>query len=298
MSTPVAVLSMPGGTFVTHHLVKSLNVVGIVVDVGTWGTAKKQAEPRSVLDKVRWHWVRGGARGATKALIAKALGRNERDPFAEAERAERAHLAAVDALLMGAGQSYLSKRLELRQFVSFQEIGAYYKIPVVEVSNINDDASKQTLESFGADIGIVVGGRIVKKHIIEIPRLGMLNKHSAILPKHRGLSGEYWCLYHEDFDHLGVTVHYVDPGLDSGNIVVQKKLTFTKGDTPASLRFKSEVLGREAIVEAVRLIETTGTKGTPQDESLATKNKATSAATDRELYAKLPMLWEKYGSAP
>ena len=292
----VAILTMPGGTFVTHHLVKNLNVVGIVVDVGKWGSAKSKAAPRSALDKLKWHWVRGGVRGASKAMLKKALGREDDDPFANAERAEQAHLAALDGLLVG--HRYLAKRLEMRQFVSFQEIGAYYDIPVVEVGNINDDTSKQTLETWAPDLGIVVGGRIVKKHIIEIPKRGMLNKHSAILPKHRGLSGEYWCLYHEDFEHLGVTVHYVDPGLDSGNIVVQKRLTFAKGDTPASLRFKSEIVGRDAIVEAARLIERTGTKGTPQDESKATKNKATTSETDKELYAKLPRLWEKYGVVP
>ena len=287
---------MPGGAFVTHHLVKSLNVVGILVDVGKWGSAKSKDAPRSAIDKLRWHWIRGGARGASKALLRKALGREDDDPFARAERAELLHVAALDALLVG--HPYLAKRLELRQFASFREIGGYYNIPVVEVGNINDDASRETLASWAPDLGIVVGGRIVKRHILEIPRLGMLNKHSAILPKHRGLSGEYWCLYHEDFEHLGVTVHYVDPGLDSGNIVIQKRLTFTKGDTPASLRFKSEILGREAIVEAARLIEATGTKGTPQDESKATKNTATTLDTDRELYAKLPRLWEKYGVDP
>ena len=54
-------------------------------------------------------------------------------------------------------------------------------------------------------------------------------------------------------------------------------------------------MGREAIVEAVRMIEETGTKGVPQNESLATCNKRPTRETDRELYSKLPKLWEKYG---
>ena len=289
----VAILTMPGGSFVTHYLVKKLDVVGIVVDVGKWGSTKKPPPKRGTLDKLAYYYVRGGVRGAGRALAKKLLRRADEDPFAGAARAEEKHLRELDKLFVG--HPFLTRRTDLREFAPLEEISAYYKIPLVKVQNVNDAESEAALRSWAPDLGIIVGGRIVKPNIIGVPTIGMLNKHSAILPKHRGLSGEYWCLYHEDFEHLGVTVHYVDPGLDSGNILVQKKLVFEKGDTPQSLRFKSEVTGREAIVEAARLIEATGTKGTKQDESLATKNRAPTLETDRELYEKLPRLWERYG---
>ena len=289
----VAILTMPGGSFVTHYLVKHLDVCGIVVDTGKWGSTKKPPPPKSTLQKLAYHYTRGGVRGAGRALARKLLRQPEPDPFAAAARAEEQHLARLDAMLVG--HPYLSKRADLREFAPLDEIAAFYKIPLVRVQNINDAESEEALRRFAPDLGIIVGGRIVKPNIIGVPKVGMLNKHSAILPKHRGLSGEYWCLYYEDFEHLGVTVHYVDPGLDSGNILVQKNLVFEKGDTPQSLRFKSEVVGREAIVEAAELIASTGTRGTPQDEAQATKNTAPTLETDRELYAKLPTLWERYG---
>ncbi len=288
----VAILTMPGGSFVTHYLVKHLDVCGIVVDVGKWGSGKKP-RAKTTLEKLAYHYTRGGVRQAGRALANKVLRRPEEDPFAKAARAEEAHLARLDAMLVG--HPFLGKRTDLREFAPLSEIAAFHRIPIVNVQSINDADSEAALRGMAPDLGIIVGGRIVKPNIIGIPKLGMLNKHSAILPKHRGLSGEYWCLYHEDFEHLGVTVHYVDPGLDSGNILVQKKLVFEKGDTPQSLRFKSEVVGREAIVLAARLVATTGTKGTPQDETKATKNKAPTLETDRELYAKLPRLWERHG---
>ncbi len=290
----VAILTMPGGSFVTHYLVKHLEVCGIVVDVGPWGSAKKPPPPKSALEKLAYHYTRGGVRAAGRALAKKLLRQPERDPFADAARAEEAHLARLDTMLVG--YPFLAKRTDLREFAPLEEVAAFYELPLVKVQNVNGADSEAALRGWAPDLGIIVGGRIVKPNILGVPRLGMLNKHSAILPKHRGLSGEYWCLYYEDFEHLGVTVHYVDPGLDSGNILVQNKLVFEKGDTPTSLRFKSEVAGREAIVAAARLIERTGTKGTPQDEAQATTNKAPTPATDKELYAKLPKLWERYGA--
>ena len=289
----VAILTMPGGSFVTHYLVKHLEVCGIVVDIGKWGSTKKPPPPKSALEKLAYHYTRGGVRAAGRALAKKLLRRPEVDPFDAAAREEEAHLGRLDAMLVG--HPFLARRTDLREFAPLDEIAAFYKLPVAKVQNVNDAESEAALRGWAPDLAIVVGGRIVKPNILGIPKLGVLNKHSAILPKHRGLSGEYWCLYHEDFDHLGVTVHFVDPGLDSGNILVQKKLVFEKGDTPASLRFKSEVVGREAIVEAARLAEA-GEKGTPQDESKATKNKAPTRETDRELYGKLPTLWERYGA--
>ena len=290
----VAVLTMPGGNFVVHHLVQRLDVVTIIVDTGRWGSARTPPPRKSTLEKLEYYYLREGARGAARAVARKLLRRGDRDDWAEAAAAERAHLDRLDALLVG--HRCFADRTDVKQFADFDEIGRFYGIPVVRVGNINDAESAAALRASAPDLGVICGGRIVKPPILAIPRLGVLNKHSAILPRHRGLSAEYWCLYHEDFEHLGVTVHFVEPGLDNGNIVVQKRLTFEKGDTPDTLRLKSELVGRDALVEAVRLVEETGTRGTPQDEAQATRNPAPTIATDRELYRKLPRLWARYGA--
>jgi folate-dependent phosphoribosylglycinamide formyltransferase PurN len=295
----VAILTMPGGGFVVHHLVKHLDVLGIVVDEGPWvsatsAAAKKKRRELSTREKLEYYWLREGAVGAGRAALRRLLGRESRDPWAGAAREERRHLERLDAELVG--HPFFAKRVDLQQFADIDAVGRFHGIPVVRVQNANDDDSKAALRRWAPDLGIICSGRIIKPAVIEIPRLGLLNKHSAILPKHRGLSAEYWCLYYEDFEHLGLTVHFVKPGLDDGNILVQKRITFEKGDTPDTLRVKSELIGRDAIVEAVRRIEATGTRGEPQDESKATHNPPPTLETDRALYAKLPRLWEKYGA--
>ncbi|MCC6681225.1 MAG: hypothetical protein IT445_10040 [Phycisphaeraceae bacterium] len=169
-------------------------------------------------------------------------------------------------------------------------------VPVAWTANINSEHAQRILRRWSCDLGIIVGGRIVKRSTFAIPRLGTINKHSSLLPRHRGLAAEYWCLYHEDLDALGVTVHFVDDGCDSGPILLQRPMNLSRGDTPGSLRQRSEELGREAIVEAVRLIEQTGTRGITQNETLATINGKPTPRTDQELARRLPQLWSKYAA--
>lgn len=287
----IAILTTRTGIFTAHYLVKNLNVSGIIIDRGKRSSGNSNVK---LLARFRSGLVRYGLKGliviATKKLLHPLLpGYN----LAKAARCEDKYFKKIDKIFFK--YPYYQKKLEYRNFTSWDKLAHYYNIPIIYVQNINNELSAETLKKWNVDLGILVSGRIIKPHIIEIPRLGFLNKHSSILPRHRGLAAEYWCLYYEDFDSLGVTVHYVQAGLDNGPIVVQKRMRFEKGDTPVSLRFKSSVIGREAIVEAVRIIETTGTKGVPQDETVATQNKRPTIESDKKLYSKLPTLWEKYG---
>jgi len=184
------------------------------------------------------------------------------------------------------------ERLRQPSRFAWSELGA----PTHWTRNVNGVDARKALHAWGTDLGVVVGGRIIRRETFAIPRLGTINKHSSLLPRHRGLAAEYWCLYHADLDALGVTVHFVDDDCDTGPILVQRPMPFRRGDTPGSLRHRSEHVGREAIVEAVRLIEQTGTRGVPQNEALATINRKPTDATDRELASKLPQLWRKYAA--
>ncbi|MEM7681642.1 MAG: formyl transferase [Planctomycetota bacterium] len=159
--------------------------------------------------------------------------------------------------------------------------------------NANDPDAVAALKSWSADLGVVVGGRILKPRVFQAPRLGVLNKHASLLPRARGLAAEYWCLYHGDLDAIGLTVHFVEPGCDTGPIVLQRPIPFEPGDTPGTLRAKSDRLGAEALVDAVRMIDRTGCRGDAQDELHATRNGRPTPQTDRELRAKLPELWQQ-----
>jgi folate-dependent phosphoribosylglycinamide formyltransferase PurN len=285
----VGVLTVPGGMLVTHYLVKHLRVVGILLDEGI-----KKSRSRGVADTLRRALgvLRSqGWSGFERTLLRKLFPGLMPQAFERAVRYESRYRQRVDRLF---GGHYYEHNVPSRDFVEWDEMESHYGVPVRRVDNVNSAAAAELLRSWDLDLLIIAGGRVIKQNIIDIPRIGTLNKHSSMLPRHRGLSAEYWCLYYEDFSSLGVTVHFVDAGVDTGPIVVQRRMTFEWGDTPLSLRFKSDLVGREVLVEAVRAIEASGTRGVAQDPSQATRNAAPSPATDRELYAKLPALWARY----
>ena len=281
----VAILTTPQGSLTVSHLLRHLNVVGVIVDHGN---------PRNTI-AARTLWRRGRAWAGRAVRRITGRAGDETDLVRRAIAAERKYLRRLDRIFFG--YPCFQTESTQREFLTLDEISRLTDCPFVEVDSVNDDRSAEALRQWAPDLAVIAGGRIVKPHILEIPRLGMLNKHSSLLPRHRGLAAEYWCLYYEDLGALGVTVHFVDAGTDTGPIVLQEPMKFHRGDTPRTLRVKSNLIGREAVVEAVTLIEQTGTRGQRQEEVGATHNVKPTARTDRELHAKLPRLWQQYGRA-
>lgn len=138
-----------------------------------------------------------------------------------------------------------------------------------EVLFANHNEVGDWLKEKQIDIGLLLGTGIIKPHILESVSRGFLNAHSAILPKYRGSKSEFWIMLNKDFEYLGVTVHWVTPGLDQGRILVQKKIFYTEGDTPASLREKTNELKPFLFEEALRMIQAGKGEGVEQDASLA-----------------------------
>lgn len=98
------------------------------------------------------------------------------------------------------------------------------------VNNINSDKVCRQLKALNPDVVVINGTRILSKKILEIINIPFLNIHTGITPKYRGVHGGYWALVNKDETHCGVTVHCVDAGIDTGNIVFQKKITVEKSD--------------------------------------------------------------------
>lgn len=107
----------------------------------------------------------------------------------------------------------------------------FYEIDKLKVdyisSKINNFETEQKIKKFNPDILIVFGTSIVKKNVFSIPNLGTLNIHPGINPKYKG-AGSFWAMKNKDFDNYGFTIHLVDEGIDTGDIVSSIKLPFEK----------------------------------------------------------------------
>jgi len=111
---------------------------------------------------------------------------------------------------------------------------------------------------------------ILPENILKHPRLGTIQYHPSLLPKHRGGSAINWAIINGE-TKTGITILWPDKGIDTGPILLQKEVAISPDDTVGSLYFnKLFPLGIEAIVESIELIEKGVAPRIPQDESQAT----------------------------
>ena len=94
------------------------------------------------------------------------------------------------------------------------------------VKGANSVQMQDLLESLQVDLLILGNTGIIKNNILAVPSIGTLNAHPGILPQYKGLDSIYWASYHKNFENIGVTVHFVDEGIDTGNIISKTYVNF------------------------------------------------------------------------
>ncbi len=144
-------------------------------------------------------------------------------------------------------------------------------IPVRQHKSFKAPEVREEFVELNADLAILAFvSFIVPPQVFSAPRLGSICFHPSLLPKYRGASAINWALIRGEIV-TGLSLFWVDPGIDTGPVLLQKEVKVDPDDTTGSLYFnKIFPLGIEAIGEAVDLIK----KGNPprivQDESKAT----------------------------
>ena len=132
-----------------------------------------------------------------------------------------------------------------------KDLAKKYKIPYYVVPH-NSEQTKKLLKEYNIDFGIIGGARILKKSIIDIFKFGILNFHPGLLPMIRGLDSILWSIY-KDFS-IGVTAHLITDKIDSGELVVQKKINISYDDDIAKLYEKNYQLQLDLIPISLNLI--------------------------------------------
>jgi methionyl-tRNA formyltransferase len=111
---------------------------------------------------------------------------------------------------------------------------------------------------------------LIPEALLDIPPIGTICYHPSLLPRHRGASGINWAVIQGD-TRTGLSILWVDKGIDTGPILLQKEVEILPDDTTGSIYFnKLFEMGIDAIVESVALIKSGQAPKLPQDDSLAT----------------------------
>jgi methionyl-tRNA formyltransferase len=110
------------------------------------------------------------------------------------------------------------------------------------VNDFNDHHCVQSLSTLEPDLIVFTGGGLIREQIIKIPRLGVLNCHSGLLPQYRGMDTLEWALLESqgDLPEVGLTLHVMDKGVDTGPILRQHVESLHPGDTLEGIRARLE----------------------------------------------------------
>lgn len=122
----------------------------------------------------------------------------------------------------------------------------------LEVASINGDDVLEWLRRERPDVVVVNGTRIISKRILEATNAVFINTHCGITPAYRGSHGGYWALREGDAARCGVTVHLVDAGIDTGNVLDQGVIQPTRRDTMATYPLLQVGVALPVLIEAVR----------------------------------------------
>lgn len=142
------------------------------------------------------------------------------------------------------------------------------QIPVHQHKSLKGPEVRQEFEALQADLAVLAYvTQIVPQSVFEVPRLGSICFHPSLLPKYRGGSAIPWQLIKGEAE-TGVSVFWVDPGIDTGPLLLQKRATVDPDDTAATLYFnKLFGIGVETVIESVELIAAGKAPRVVQDES-------------------------------
>ncbi|WP_395743044.1 methionyl-tRNA formyltransferase [Prosthecobacter sp.] len=128
----------------------------------------------------------------------------------------------------------------------------------------------EDLRAFGADVAVVVAyGQILSRAVLDVPPLGCLNVHTSLLPRHRGAAPIQAAIRDGDTE-TGVTIMFMDEGLDTGDILLMKRMPIADDDTGGSLHDKLALAAPAALEEALDLLATGNPPREKQDESRVT----------------------------
>lgn len=134
----------------------------------------------------------------------------------------------------------------------------------VSASSINDEENINYLRSLNPDILVVCMAPILKPEIFLIPRIATVNIHFGIAPNYRGEHTLFWPLYLRDYDNIGITLHHINRGIDSGYILAHGYPSLERSDTEATLYAKCARIAVTLLTEFLNAAQYGNVQGHPQ----------------------------------
>jgi methionyl-tRNA formyltransferase len=195
--------------------------------------------------------------------------------------AERANICGILCLVEDAHEEQFHPKITA--------IAKEHNIPLFYSSEIKSANYADILQKIKPDIAFAIGWRyLITKNAYSIPTKGTFIIHDSLLPKYRGFAPMNWAIINGETE-TGVTLFYIDEGVDSGAIIDQMKVSVTLTDTAKTVDEKVITLYENIIIKNLPVFEADKIKSIPQDESQATYS-CKRTPEDGEINWQLPAI--------
>ncbi len=138
-------------------------------------------------------------------------------------------------------------------------------IPVLQPEKLKNANFLKSLSDIKPDIAVVVAFRMLPREVWQLPKLGTFNLHASLLPQYRGAAPINWAIINGETE-TGVTTFLLDEQIDTGNILLQKKVQISENETAGELHDKLMHEGSKLVVDTIKLMESGNYKPIPQDQ--------------------------------
>ncbi|NCP45352.1 MAG: methionyl-tRNA formyltransferase [Flavobacteriales bacterium CG18_big_fil_WC_8_21_14_2_50_32_9] len=143
-------------------------------------------------------------------------------------------------------------------------------IPLLQPSNLKDEHFLSQLKKLNANLQIVVAFRMLPEAVWNMPVLGTFNLHASLLPQYRGAAPINWAIINGEKE-TGVTTFFLQHEIDTGNIILQEKVSISENETAGELHDKLMLLGAKLVLKTVQQIEHNSINPQPQNTNQSLK---------------------------
>jgi methionyl-tRNA formyltransferase len=150
-----------------------------------------------------------------------------------------------------------------------KEVAAQAGVRIYQPASMKSDEARDFVAEIKPDAVVIIAyGQIIPRRLLEIPRLGWMNLHGSLLPKYRGAAPIAWAIINGE-RKTGLTTMRLDPGLDTGPILIKREIEIGSDETAPELTKRMADLGAPLVAESLIKLERGEITPIPQDATQA-----------------------------
>ena len=140
------------------------------------------------------------------------------------------------------------------KYSAVKEYALEHNLNLLQPANLKDETFLAELKSLNANLQVVVAFRMLPEAVWKMPKLGTFNLHASLLPNYRGAAPINWAIINGE-TKTGVTTFFIDEKIDTGAMILNKEIEITARESAGELHDKLMIIGSEAVVATLGLIE-------------------------------------------